>query len=979
MGATFSRTDSPRKSAIQGDPDGCTNGNYEPAFLPAAPLENIQHEKNMNPSTRFVSLLLLLSVTPATLAGVQAQKPRITVQADQVLHPVSRYLTGACIEDVNHEIYGGLYSQMIFGESFEEAAMPLPADTPAFAGLSGAVSCRAPRREIAGSAVRSWQPFRTGSAEGVFAVETVAPFNGRQNQRMTFTGGTGAVGIENRGLNRQGMCFQAGKPYEGYVWVRRDPATGAAPVALQVALENADGSKLYARTELAVAPQDWQRLDFVLTSDAADSTGRFSITLTRPGTVVLGHAFLQPGAWGRFKGLPVRRDVVEGMLRQGLTALRYGGSMVNGADEYRWKKMLGPRDRRPPYRGMWYEYSSNGWGILDFIDLCEAAGFACVPCFNTGESAQDMADFAEYVNGPADSEWGRKRAEAGHPEPYRLKYLQLGNEQHVDGAYYEAFTRLAGAIWKRDPGITLIVGVYWKPDESIDQHAEHYRRVIEFARDRNQTVWFDVHVWNDKPHEPDLTAFDRFVRRLAGFGMDNYRICVLEENAGNHSMKRALGHARALNLFQRSKLGIPILCAANGLQPDGQNDNGWDQGLLFLNPSQVWLQPPGYVTQMVSRNYQPLCVSARVDGPESPLDVTATRSEDGGTLVLQVLNASGDPVPARIFIAGFTPAEPTAEAVQLVGRPDETNTAEAPARIVPETKPDALRLRDGNANYTFPGGSFTILRFRGGAGSSQPSASAGDFPAKSAECLPLPAKEPNWVLVWEDDFTRDGFLDTSKWVRCERGKSDWARHMTIDDAGFEVKGGSLILKGISNTNPADPVKVLTGGITTKGKFDFTYGKVEIRAQLGCIKGAWPAFWMLPSSSKPGPYAHNGEIDIMEHLNFDDFVYQTIHSHYTLGLGEKTNPKYSATARHNPGEFNIYGLEWYPDTLVFTINRKATFTYPRIKTAKEGQWPFDKPFYLLVDMQLGGNWVGAIDYSQLPVQMEIDSVRIYQDL
>jgi alpha-L-fucosidase len=449
--------------------------------------------------------------------------------------------------------------------------------------------------------------------------------------------------------------------------------------------------------------------------------------------VVLGHAFLQPGAWGRFKGLPVRKDVVEGMLGQGLTALRYGGSMVNGSDEYRWKKMVGPRDRRPPYGGTWYEYSSNGWGILDFIDLCEAAQFACVPCFNTGESAQDMADFVEYVNGPADSEWGRKRAEAGHPEPYRLKYLQLGNEQHVDGAYYEAFTRLAGAIWKRDPGITLIVGVHWDPDKSIDQHAEHYRRVIEFARDRNQTVWFDVHVWNDKPHEPDLTAFDRFVGRLAGFGMDNYRICVLEENAGNHSMKRALGHARALNLFQRSKLGIPILCAANGLQPDDQNDNGWNQGMLFLNPSQVWLQPPGYVTQMVSRNYQPLCVSARVDGPESPLDVTATRSEDGGTLVLQVLNASGDPVPARIVIDGFTPAGPAAEAVQLVGRPDDTNTAEESARIVPETKPDALRLRDGNADYTFPGGSFTILRFRGSAGAAQPSASAGKVPAKSAE------------------------------------------------------------------------------------------------------------------------------------------------------------------------------------------------------------------------------------------------------
>ncbi len=96
------------------------------------------------------------------------------------------------------------------------------------------------------------------------------------------------------------------------------------------------------------------------------------------------------------------------MIDQGITVLRYGGSMVNDA-EYRWKKMIGPlTDRRPPYRGHWYPYSSNGWGIVDFVDFCEAAGFRCIPAFNMGETAQDMADFVEYVNGPADSLMGPK-------------------------------------------------------------------------------------------------------------------------------------------------------------------------------------------------------------------------------------------------------------------------------------------------------------------------------------------------------------------------------------------------------------------------------------------------------------------------------------------------------------------------------------------------------------------------------------------
>lgn len=237
------------------------------------------------------------------------------------------------------------------------------------------------------------------------------------------------------------------------------------------------------------------------------------------------------------------------------------------------------------------------------------------------------------------------------------------------------------------------------------------------------------------------------------------------------------------------------------------------------------------------------------------------------------------------------------------------------------------------------------------------------------------APQPNWVLVWGDEFNREGFLDPAKWSKCERGTSDWDRHMTTNSACFEVKAGCLILRGINNTNAADPAKVITGGITSKGKFDFTYGKVQIRAKLGCAPGAWPAFWMLPSNAG---WPAGGEIDIMEHLNFDDIVYQTVHSHYTLKLGEKTNPPHSAKAPHNPGQFNLYGVEWYPDKLVFTINDKPTFTYPRIKTDKPGQWPFDKPFYLILDMQLGGSWVGAIDYSQLPVQMDLDWVRVFQD-
>ena len=248
-------------------------------------------------------------------------------------------------------------------------------------------------------------------------------------------------------------------PGEGCIWARAEK-----PVDLFVALESGNGGRVYAQARLPVTGSDWQRLDFTLTPNDTDEAGQFAITLKEPGSVALGYAFLQPGEWGRFKGLPVRRDVAEALIDEGITVLRYGGSMINDP-EYRWKNMIGPRDRRPPYHGTWYPYSSNGWGILDFINFCRAAGFLAIPVFNMGESPRDMADFVEYVNGPADSEWGRRRAADGHPEPYRLRYLELGNEERVDEDYWRKFKPLAEAIWAKDSEMAIVVGdfIYGKP------------------------------------------------------------------------------------------------------------------------------------------------------------------------------------------------------------------------------------------------------------------------------------------------------------------------------------------------------------------------------------------------------------------------------------------------------------------------------------------------------------------------------------
>ncbi|PTX18058.1 beta-glucanase (GH16 family) [Pontibacter mucosus] len=243
--------------------------------------------------------------------------------------------------------------------------------------------------------------------------------------------------------------------------------------------------------------------------------------------------------------------------------------------------------------------------------------------------------------------------------------------------------------------------------------------------------------------------------------------------------------------------------------------------------------------------------------------------------------------------------------------------------------------------------------------------------------IPQKAKPVEWVLLWDDEFETDGAPDPAKWSFSGRKSPDWACYCADNPSTTFVKDGQLYLRGILNEDPADTAKYQTACIQTKDKFAFKYGKVEVRAKLSKGKGSWPAIWLMPQESKYGGWPNSGEIDIMEHLNYDSIVYQTLHSHYIDNLQQKTNPVYFATPPFREGEFNTYGLEWYPDRLDFFINGQKTFSYPKIKNANSSQWPFDEEFYIILDQALGGNWVGSIKDEDLPVQMVVDWVRVYQ--
>lgn len=233
-----------------------------------------------------------------------------------------------------------------------------------------------------------------------------------------------------------------------------------------------------------------------------------------------------------------------------------------------------------------------------------------------------------------------------------------------------------------------------------------------------------------------------------------------------------------------------------------------------------------------------------------------------------------------------------------------------------------------------------------------------------------------WRLVWEENFNQKNSFDEASWSKIPRGFSDWNNYMTDLDSCFAMRKGNLILRGLVNHSlPADTAPYLTGGVYTKGKVGFSDGRISIRARLHGATGAWPAIWMLPEGEG---WPNGGEIDIVERLNDDTIAYQTVHSAYTHTLGIRDNPKQGSTGVINKDEYNVYSVEMYRDSLVFFINDNRTFAYPRIRTDKEGQFPFtDKQFYLLIDMQLGGGWVGRVEPNDLPVEMEVDWVRFYK--
>jgi beta-glucanase (GH16 family) len=258
----------------------------------------------------------------------------------------------------------------------------------------------------------------------------------------------------------------------------------------------------------------------------------------------------------------------------------------------------------------------------------------------------------------------------------------------------------------------------------------------------------------------------------------------------------------------------------------------------------------------------------------------------------------------------------------------------------------------------------------GGGGSSPAPAT----PSPTPTAAPAPS---GWTLVFSDEFETPGALDPAKWGY-EVGyiRNDEKQYYTSRSENVRVEGGSLVIE--ARKEPYQGYAYTSASVNTRGRFEFLYGRVEVRAKLPTGNGTWPAIWMLGTNIGQVGWPTCGEIDIMENVGFEPTrIYGTIHTaayNHVAGTAKGSNVTIA-----NPWEdFHVYAMEWYADRIEIFVDGQRYFTFRNEGTGSR-TWPFDKPQYLLINLAIGGSWGGqkGIDDTLFPHRYLIDYVRIYR--
>ncbi len=511
---------------------------------------------------------LVLALITLTALAVQAQSAAtIAIQANQPGATISSNLFGIFFEEINSAGDGGIYAEMVRNRSFEE-----PGNT------------------------NFWQFITTGTGSGSWFADSSLPLNASNlySASLTLTSGVGSVGIANNGY--WGMDLQAGQTYDLNLYARCSAGFGGA---LSVRLESANGSQIYALGTVTGLTTGWQHFSLPLVALGSNANSRLSIAFSQVGKVWLDVVSLFPRQTFHNRTNGLRPDLANMLTGLQPAFMRFpGGSWVNGdslANLYNWKRTIGPVGDRWLQHNLWGYYVDNGLGYYEYLQLCEDIGaeslfvINCgmdvfyvgdsVPLAQMGPYVQDALDAVEYANGPTNSNWGALRAAAGHPAPFKLKYIEIGNE-NGGSAYSDRYALFYDAIKSNYPDIQIVANNFGGLPAS---------RPVEIS---------DEHYYADPGFFMiNATRYDTYSRSGPKVYVGEYAVTA---GAGNGNLAGALGEAAFMTGMERNSDVVTMASYAPLFA--NLNNKNWNPDLIYFTGSQVYGTPSYYVQQMFAQN-----------------------------------------------------------------------------------------------------------------------------------------------------------------------------------------------------------------------------------------------------------------------------------------------------------------------------------------------------------------------------------------
>ena len=634
---------------------------------------------------------ILCAALAAATMGLNAQKP---VKAPAGGKAISNELIGIFFEDINNSADGGLYAELIQNGAFEFSPVERDGWGPGTA----------------------WRITRPGHSTGYIQPRMDNPVHAnnatymrlhceRANQYYDYTGWTG-FGIQNDGFD--GISVKAGEKYDFSAFMRN--VKGNAKQVRVVLIEPVKGwppkdPKLLAETTFDVSNGDWKKFEAVLTPNADCKQAALQILVLTKGDMDIDVVSLMPE--DTYKGHGLRKDLAQALADLHPKFMRFpGGCVVHGGGDgfwntYRWKTTIGPKETRRQLKNTWGYHQSVGLGYFEYFQFCEDLGMEPLPILPAGVScqganggwgmkgqAQDVVpmsemdewvdeciDLIEWANGdPATNKWAKMRAEAGHPKPFNLKYLGIGNEERISPEFCERFKYIYERVTKAHPEI-VIVGT-----AGPGSHADNgdYQNGWKLAEELNMPI-LDEHYYEPNTYFLNKRQYDSYPRDR------KTKVYLGEYAAKDKKLIDAL--AEGLYLLHVERNGDVVAMTSYAPLFARKNGTQWNPDLIYYDNERPFLTCSYYVQQLFGQSsgnyYYGDCVKFEGDAADAiqPMEgvhygqsvILNTKTRQ---LFVKLVNASADAKKANINLSRFG-IKKLATKTTLAGQPNDENNFDA--------------------------------------------------------------------------------------------------------------------------------------------------------------------------------------------------------------------------------------------------------------------------------------------------------------